>query len=126
MFDGAAPSKRSAMADEDDARLHISLLVEVSKGEASDYVLQFVCSAWPDSIDVEKVFPLHRGPAAPRPYMGPDFKELDEELGSAVREFLEERGVNDDLAEFLHGYMANKDKTELLRWLRNVESYVKK
>ncbi|KAG1326611.1 hypothetical protein COCNU_01G005450 [Cocos nucifera] len=128
MFDGAAPSKRSAMAmaDEDDARLHISLLVEVSKGEASDYVLQFVCSAWPDSIDVDKVFPLRRGPAAPRPYMGPDFKELDEELQSAVREFLEERGVNDDLAEFLHGYMANKDKTELLRLLRNVESYVKK
>lgn len=76
MFDGAGPSKRSAMAvaDEADARLHISLLVEVSKGEASDSVLQFVCSAWPDSIDVEKVFPLRRCPAAHRPYMGPDFK----------------------------------------------------
>lgn len=58
--------------------------------------------------------------------MGRVDRELDEELQSAVREFLEQRGVNDDLAEFLHGYMANKDKTEFLRWLSNVESYVKK
>ncbi|XP_072979811.1 uncharacterized protein At2g39795, mitochondrial [Typha angustifolia] len=123
MFDGAAHSRRS---DGDGARLHISLVVEVSKGEASGCVLQFVCSAWPDAVDVEKVFPVRRGPAALRPYMGPDFRELDEELQIAVREYLEERGVNDKLAEFLHSYMANKDQTELLRWLRNIESHIKK
>ncbi|XP_020090958.1 uncharacterized protein At2g39795, mitochondrial-like [Ananas comosus] len=129
MFDGAAPAKRSGGAVEDgDARLHISLLVEVSKGEeGSGSVLQFVCSAWPDSVDVEKVFPVRRcGPAPIRPYTGPDFKELDEEMQEAVRDYLEERGVNDELAAFLHDSMANKDRTELLRWLKNVESYVKK
>lgn len=53
-------------------------------------------------------------------------RELDEEMQEAVRDYLEERGVNDELAAFLHDYMANKDRTELLRWLKNVESYVKK
>lgn len=53
-------------------------------------------------------------------------RELDEEMQNAVREYLEKRGVNEELAVFLHGYMANKDRTELLRWLSNIETYVKK
>ncbi|KAI0504759.1 hypothetical protein KFK09_015712 [Dendrobium nobile] len=127
MFDGASPPKQAAAdGGEEEPRLHISLIVEVSKGEASDFVLQFVCSAWSDSLDVEKVFPVSRGSPAIRPFMGPNFKELDDELQDAIRSYLEERGVNDDLAEFLHEYMANKDKLEFIRWMRNVESYVKK
>lgn len=43
-----------------------------------------------------------------------------------VREYLERRGVDDDMAKFLHDYMMNKDKIELIRWLKNIESYVKK
>ncbi|KAK8954988.1 hypothetical protein KSP39_PZI002355 [Platanthera zijinensis] len=127
MFDGATPQRLPAAAGgEEEPRLHISLIVEVSKGEASGSVLQFVCSAWPDSLDVEKVFPVSRGPAALRPFMGPHFKELDDELQAALRSYLEERGVNDDLAEFLHEYMENKDKTEVIRWMKNVEAYVMK
>jgi hypothetical protein len=30
------------------------------------------------------------------------------------------------LAEFLHNYVANKEKMELLRWLKTVESFVEK
>lgn len=51
--------------------------------------------------------------------------ELDEEMQSAVRDYLEQRGVNDDLAAFLHAYMENKEHTELIRWLKNVEYHVK-
>jgi len=40
--------------------------------------------------------------------------------------YLEERDVDDELAEFLHQYMANKDKAELLRWMKTVESCVQK
>ncbi|XP_020242491.1 uncharacterized protein At2g39795, mitochondrial-like [Asparagus officinalis] len=129
--DGAAPSTRSPSADDSassgDGRLHISVIVEVSKGEDSDLVLQFVCSAWPDAMDVEKVFTVRKGAAkAAMPFMGPDFGELDEELQRAVRDYLEERGVNDELAEFLHGYVEGKDRGELVRWLKNIEACVKK
>ncbi|KAM0939114.1 putative mitochondrial glycoprotein [Dioscorea sansibarensis] len=131
MFDGAAAlpdslAKKVDAMESDGARLHISLAVEVSKGGSCPWVLQFVCSAWPDALDVEKVFPVAKDSVPLRPYMGRDFKELDDELQEAVRGYLEERGVDDDLAEFLHGYMANKDKAELVRWLRNVEAYVQK
>ena len=53
-------------------------------------------------------------------------RELDEEMQSAMRDYLEERGVNDELAAFLHTYMENKEQTELVRWLKNVECYLKK
>jgi complement component 1 Q subcomponent-binding protein len=51
--------------------------------------------------------------------------ELDEEMQSAVQDYLERRGVNDDLAAFLHAYMENKEHNELTRWLKNVEYHVK-
>jgi len=54
-------------------RLHLSLIVDISKGEGENE-LEFVCSAWPDSLNVEKVFLLRRGRMAARPYIGPDFR----------------------------------------------------
>ncbi|XP_020108996.1 uncharacterized protein At2g39795, mitochondrial-like [Ananas comosus] len=137
MFDGAAavpdePLFKRVEAHERGPRLHISLVVEVSRGGGGDEgegepsVLEFICSAWPDSLVVHKVFPLRKKGAAVRPYMGRDFKELDAGDRRSVVEYLEERGVDDELAEFLHEYMVNKDKSELLRWLRIVESYVQK
>ena len=51
--------------------------------------------------------------------------ELDEEMQSAVRDYLEQRGVNDELAAFLHAYMENKEHAELIRWLKNIELHVK-
>ncbi|KAJ6796063.1 Uncharacterized protein M6B38_223155 [Iris pallida] len=120
---GGAPLPDAAPS----ARLHISLIVEVSKGDRSDRVLQAVCSAWPDALDVQKVYTFSRiaGERSTQPFLGPNFEDLDEELQSAVRDYLEERGVNDELAEFLHRYMESKDSGELLRWLKNVEAYVK-
>ncbi|WOL05557.1 hypothetical protein Cni_G14286 [Canna indica] len=133
MFDGAAPlPPSSALSKRVEAlelgpRLHISLIVEVSpRGEGSDSVLEVICSAWPESLDVRTLFPLRRKGAAVRPYMGRSFKNLDKEVKSWVISYLEERQVDDELAEFLHEYMANKGKAELLRWMRMVESILQK
>lgn len=52
------------------------------------------------------------------------FRTLDPKLQKALHEYLEARGVNDELAIFLHAYMVNKDRTELLKWLENVKSFV--
>ncbi|XP_043698947.1 uncharacterized protein At2g39795, mitochondrial-like [Telopea speciosissima] len=126
MFDGSVSvPKATEDGQGEDAQLHISLIVDVSKGEGCD-VLEFVCSAWPDSMEIQKIFMLRRGGMPARPYAGPDFKDLDDELQNAYQEFLEERGVNDELAVFLHEYMVNKDKTEFMRWLGNVKSYIEK
>lgn len=53
-------------------------------------------------------------------------RELDDELQDALYDFLEERGVDDELAVFLHQYMENKDKTEFIKWMNTVKHFVEK
>ncbi|KAK9098369.1 hypothetical protein Syun_025414 [Stephania yunnanensis] len=130
MFDGAVPVKKSGGGGGgggggEDVKLHMSLIVDISKGENCD-VLEFICSAWPDALEIQKVFMLGRDGTPGAPYVGPEFKELDDELQKELQEYLEARGVNDELAEFLHAYMMNKDKTELINWMENVKCFVDK
>ncbi|GAU42596.1 hypothetical protein TSUD_49450, partial [Trifolium subterraneum] len=97
MFDGAvpAPKKSGGVANADDVQLHITLIVNISKGDGS--VLEIMCSAWPDNIEIKR--------------------ELDDVLQESLYDFLEARGINDELAKYLHQYMKHKDKTELIGWM---------
>ncbi|KAL6559773.1 hypothetical protein OROGR_004890 [Orobanche gracilis] len=123
MFDGCLPTKKND--DSEDVMLHITLIVDIFKGKDSK-ILEFVCSAWPDSIEICKVFTRGHGRLRDQPYMGPAFKELDDELQETLYDFLEARGVDDKLAEFLHQHMRNKDKNEYLHWMENVKSFIQK
>lgn len=71
MFDGAAPLRNAD--GEEEMKLHLSFIVDVIKGDDGD-IIQFVCSAWPDSVEVQKVFFFNRVGMLKYPYMGPDFK----------------------------------------------------
>lgn len=128
MFDGAAvpppdaPLFRRVESLERGPRLHLSLIVEVSR---ADRVLGFIYSAWPDDLAVRHVLTL-RGAGGAGNGGGRDFTKLEAGEREAVRKFLQVREVDDELAEFLHEYMANKEKMELLRWLKTVESFVEK
>ncbi|KAM7257086.1 hypothetical protein ACFE04_012827 [Oxalis oulophora] len=126
MFDGCVSVPR---VGEDksgfDLRLHISVLVDISKGDDGND-LEFVCSAWPDRLEIQKVYILRRDKMTTMPYLGPDYRRMNVELQKTLRDFLEMRGINNQLSFFLHEYMANKDRIELIHWLGKVESYVQK
>ncbi|GLT76127.1 hypothetical protein SLA2020_478050 [Shorea laevis] len=111
--------------DNEDVHLHISLLVDISKGQDHDE-LEFWCSAWPDSLEIQKVYLLRREKMMAGPYMGRDFRNLSMKLQKTLREYLEARGVNDELFVFLHEYMTNNDRVELINWLSAVKSCVEK
>ncbi|KAI3990684.1 hypothetical protein MKX01_022984 [Papaver californicum] len=133
MFDGSVPAPKIGDDDEyGSTQLHISLIC-----------FEFVYSAWPDCLEIDKVFMLRRNGIPAKPYVGPDFKygipsysfarsislflsfvDFDVELQSSLQEFLEARGVNEELADFLHEYMMNKDKTEFIRWMGNIKSFI--
>ncbi|XP_040383801.1 uncharacterized protein At2g39795, mitochondrial-like [Oryza brachyantha] len=129
MCDGAAvppadaPLFRRVESLEHGPRLHLSLIVEVSR---ADRVLGFICSAWPDELVVRHVLTLRDADGSSTGNGGRDFAKLEAKERESVRKFLQEREVDDELAEFLHEYMANKEKMELLRWLHIVESFVEK
>ncbi|XP_062023207.1 uncharacterized protein At2g39795, mitochondrial isoform X1 [Rosa rugosa] len=126
MFDGyESVPKTGDDGSGEDLRLHISVLVDISKGDASND-LEFLCSAWPDRLEVQKVYVLHRGRMPAKPYLGPDFRDVNEEIQKKLRGYLDARGVNDGLSLFLHQYMMNKDRIELIRWLGNLKLAVEK
>lgn len=128
MFDGSVPAKKSGGGGGglgEDVQLHITMIVNISKEEGGN-ALEIICSAWPDTIEINRLFVRKSGNMTAHPYTGPEFKELDDELQDSLYEFLEARGINDDLATFLHTYMKNKDKTEFIRWMGTVKSYIEK
>ncbi|XP_051148029.1 uncharacterized protein At2g39795, mitochondrial-like [Andrographis paniculata] len=124
MFDGSVPVEKYDGSSED-VKLHITLIVDIFKGESSR-VLEFLCSAWPDSIEIRNVFTRDRDQMKMQPHMGPEFKELSDELQDSLYEFLESRGVDDKLAEFVHLYMRRKDESEYVRWMENLKSFIQK
>lgn len=77
MFDGyeSVPKNGDDLSGED-VRLHISVLVDISKAGGSND-LEFLCSAWPDRLEVQKVYVLHRAKnhrMLAKPHMGPHFR----------------------------------------------------
>lgn len=126
MFDASIPKKKpGGVVTEDDVQLHVTMIVDICKGEDGD-VLEFVCSAWPDTIEIQNVYTRGQKQITNPLYMGPEFKELDDKLQDSLYDYLEMRGINDELAVVLHHYMKNKDKTEFIRWMGTVKSFIEK
>ncbi|XP_006341366.1 uncharacterized protein At2g39795, mitochondrial [Solanum tuberosum] len=126
MFDASIPvQKGSDVSAADDVQLHITMIVNVLKGEGNE-VLEFVCSAWPNSVEIRKVYMRRQNGIVDQPYVGPPFKELDDELQNSLYDFLETRGISDELCAFLHQYMKNKDKLEFVRWMEKAKSFIEK
>ncbi|CAD6265363.1 unnamed protein product [Miscanthus lutarioriparius] len=75
LVDGALPPSRSGADTGGQPRLHISVKVEVSKAARPGVVLTFECSAWPDEMEVRRVFLVRRGGPAPvQQYVGRQFR----------------------------------------------------
>ncbi|KAL1198614.1 hypothetical protein V5N11_011263 [Cardamine amara subsp. amara] len=124
MFDRSVPSSKST-STEPEYVLHITFIVNISKAGAGE-AFEIMCSAWPDTIEISKLCVRKGIKSSPSSYNGPEFEELDDELQDALYQFLEQRGISDELAVFLHQYMKNKDKGEYVRWMDSVKSYVER
>ncbi|CEG79525.1 hypothetical protein RMATCC62417_13979 [Rhizopus microsporus] len=57
-------------------------------------------------------------------YIGPQFSELDENLQQLYERYLEERGINSALANFLPDYIEYKEQKEYIQWLDNMKKFV--
>jgi complement component 1 Q subcomponent-binding protein len=57
-------------------------------------------------------------------YIGPQFAELDEGVQSLFDRYLEERGINTALANFLPDYVEYKEQKEYSQWLQSVKNFV--
>ncbi|KAJ9296844.1 hypothetical protein DTO271G3_5043 [Paecilomyces variotii] len=57
-------------------------------------------------------------------YAGPPFENLDEDLQSYIERYLEERGINAELANVIPDYIQVKEQKEYVRWLENVRNFI--
>ncbi|RKP33891.1 mitochondrial glyco protein, partial [Dimargaris cristalligena] len=57
-------------------------------------------------------------------YMGPAFGFLDDDLKSAFEKYLEERGIDEEMAMFIPDYIDYKEQNEYTRWLKEVKEFV--
>ncbi|GAA5806793.1 hypothetical protein MFLAVUS_000141 [Mucor flavus] len=57
-------------------------------------------------------------------YIGPQFAELDENLQNLFERYLEERGINTALANFLPDYVEHKEQKEYTKWLQNMKNFI--
>ena len=76
MFDGSVPVTKSGGGGEglgQDVQLHISLVVNISK-EKGGSALEIMCSVWPDTIEIDKLYVRKSENMPAQPYTGPEFK----------------------------------------------------
>lgn len=108
---------------EDDIPCKICLAVTISKDEATKSMM-LGCSAYPDEITVDRVAIMEAEPSYQLTYEGPGFERMKENLQGAFQEFLQERGIDDNLSNYLYEYMINKSKKEYLNWLQRLQFFV--
>ncbi|PIA56171.1 hypothetical protein AQUCO_00700491v1 [Aquilegia coerulea] len=102
----------------------ISLLVSVEMPELCNNI-QFLCSAWPNRhLHIHKVVFVRRDGITKVPFLGPDYINIAYENRLKLVELLDDRGLNIEFDVFLHEYMRNKEKTELIRWMEKIKSFV--
>ncbi|KAL9265042.1 hypothetical protein AKJ16_DCAP17431 [Drosera capensis] len=97
MLDGSAPAAQSHDGKGgkvmEEVMMHITLIVNIFE-EGLDDVVEFVCSAWPDALDIDMVYVRACCVVPYKLYMGPLFKELDEKLQDSLFDFLEARDTD--------------------------------
>ncbi|CCH60276.1 hypothetical protein TBLA_0C04800 [Henningerozyma blattae CBS 6284] len=56
-------------------------------------------------------------------YQGPPFSNLDSDLQDALEIYLENRGINEELATFIGSYSEFKENNEYISWLKQMEQF---
>ncbi|GLJ06981.1 hypothetical protein SUGI_0054750 [Cryptomeria japonica] len=110
-------------AGEDYTSCTITLAVTISKGEGAP-VMVIGCTVYPNEIVTDSVSVAEEESSEPQIHQSPDFREMSGDLQIAFRGYLEERGINSNLASILYDLMLNKRKVEYLRWLQTVKDFI--
>ncbi|XP_042461170.1 uncharacterized protein At2g39795, mitochondrial-like isoform X2 [Zingiber officinale] len=114
--------------DGDDSINQLFLHVDVSKPGREESI-QFLCGLYPDVVGIHAVRlrpnvsePAGRSNMAK--YQERVFQELDQKVRDAFHIFIETRGIDEKLFPFLQAWMYVKDHRNLIRWFKDVGSFI--
>ena len=135
--DSVAPADRHELADDEDAAAGeqsqnpaYPAAVHVTITKPGKGAIQIATNAQDGIIVIENVYyyPKAELAEAETPeadfarsniYAGPPFQNLDPELQSMLERYLDESGINEQLASFVPDYADHKEQREYVQWLES-------
>jgi complement component 1 Q subcomponent-binding protein, mitochondrial len=93
-----------------------SLLIQTVAQDGVFEIEQVSYFAKPDLVHAETA---EKDWARQSLYAGPPFENLDEDLQGYIERYLEERGLNAELANTILDYIQVKEQKEYVRWLKS-------
>jgi complement component 1 Q subcomponent-binding protein len=103
----------------------VHLTVAITKGPEAP-TLEFGCVVQKNDFQIGHVHFVEEKGAKDPNFDGPDFSQLDEQLQRQFKKYLDARGVNEELANYLLDLLEDKEQREYQRWLHNVEAFIRK
>jgi len=88
---------------------------------------QMIFSCLTDSAEgilIESVRFAKTGEELESGYAGPNFEDLDDQLQESLYNYLVERGVGDELGNFINAYSVMKENSQYLKWLQSLQAFV--
>ncbi|KAL2441957.1 hypothetical protein ABEF95_016945 [Exophiala dermatitidis] len=135
--DSIAPSDRAEAGEPDlDNSLPaypIHLTITVTKPSKRALEIRAVAAEGAIEIETISFFPKESLLEAKTPdeaqearslYAGPPISNLDPELQAMLDKYLEERGIDAQLASFLPEYVDYKEQREYVKWLEDVKNFI--
>jgi len=136
--DSIAPADRAegAEADEEAATPAYPAQLAISITKPGNKAIEIRATAQDGTIEIESIgfFPKDAlldaqntkdASEARSLYGGPPVDELDPELQTMLHQYLEERGIDEELASFLPEYVDYKEQKEYVKWLEDLENFVR-
>mmetsp|Transcript_34282 Transcript_34282/g.74910 ORF Transcript_34282/g.74910 Transcript_34282/m.74910 type:complete len:218 (+) Transcript_34282:21-674(+) len=117
------------MGEDEEEDVSTEFTVAISK--ATGQTLTFFCSTIPPEdgqrymIGSVGCYRTKEEAANPMAYSGPEFEDLDEQVQESCDEFLGEHGVTPELCDFIEATATDKEQSEYIRWLEQVQSFTK-
>ena len=109
--------------EESGGRLALKFHVSITKGDSK---LVFSCST-SEGLKIQNIkhLPVDKEITDATLYSGPIFDELEPDLQHAFYEFLDDRKIDENFADFLFTYAEEKENAEYFTFLKNTLKFVK-
>jgi complement component 1 Q subcomponent-binding protein len=120
----------SSVEIEDDEEAALHFIVNVSKGDGGE-MLEFSCATDGETVEVRNVRYESLSDAEEddadllaATYPGPNYDELDETVQEEFHRYLEARGVDHVLANYVAELHVHKEQTLYVDWISKVQGFV--
>jgi len=125
--DQVAPADRDGEFADGDATPSYPINIDITVTKPGNQKIEIRAAVQDGAVQTHEIQYLPAEPAGDdntTPYAGPPFNNLDGDLQVMFEQYLEERGVNEELAQILPILIEAKEQREYVDWLSNMKKFI--